>query len=220
MRVAALVAVILIGGCARYEFDLIEPKQFARHIGPKTDTIIPIDPFEYRMRSVDNRLVIRIFNPSDDTILLLGENSTAVDPDGESHALRSQTIAPRSFIKLVLPPMRMRVYDPGPTFGLGVGYGVSQYYARDPWYFYPYPPPYNYYPAYDPWYYQRSYDYYSEPRYFYVYDDNDTRFWEWNGESEVRLNLVYARNPVTANAATTAPAPTVRHEFVFHRRKM
>src|SRR5688572_26779464 len=113
------------GGCARYEYDLVEPRELTRHIGGNVDQAVEIDPLTYRLRSVDNRLVIRVYNNTDDSIELLGDKSTVVDPNGQSHPLRSQSIAPRSFMKLILPPPRPQVYDRGgTTFGVGVGYGL------------------------------------------------------------------------------------------------
>src|SRR5690348_12149073 len=80
------------GGCASYEYDLTQPPDLRRHVATKTDTVVTIDPLEYRLVTVDNRLVMRIFNPTDDAIQILGEKSTVVDPTGQSHPIRSQTI--------------------------------------------------------------------------------------------------------------------------------
>jgi hypothetical protein len=130
-------------------------------------------------------LVVRIFNPTSDPIELLGEKSTAVSPDGTSHPLRGQTIAPQSHAKLILPPRRPRVYNSGPTFGVGVGMHVDR---RE----YGYPDP-----VYD-----------DQPRYLAIYDD-DALYWDWNGQTEVRLTPVYQRGD-----------ESFRHEFVIRRKKM
>src|SRR5205814_908677 len=78
----------------------------ARHIGAKADQVVRVDPLEYRLRSYDNRLVLSIFNPTQDPITLAGDRSYVVDPKDQSHPLRSQTIAPNTFVRLILPPMR------------------------------------------------------------------------------------------------------------------
>src|SRR5438045_534703 len=116
-----LFLLLLAGGCAKYEFDLTQPPDLATHVGRDKETILKRDELEYRMLSVDGRLLMHLVNPTDDPIELLGPQSTAVDPAGQSHPFRSQTIAPHSFIKLVLPPLRPVYPTPGPVFGIGVG---------------------------------------------------------------------------------------------------
>jgi hypothetical protein len=125
------------------------------------------------MRTVDNRLVVRVFNPTEDVIELVGPRCTVVDPSGQSHPLRTQSIAPGSFIKLIFPPPRPQMYDNGPTFGVGVGGGVrvdsSRYRTYDP-----------YWPDYG-------------PRYMAVYDESDAYYWDWRDEGEVRAVLTFRR---------------------------
>jgi hypothetical protein len=184
---APLIVLSCATGCARYEYDLVSPPDLRAHIATKTDTVTNVDPLVYRWRTVDNRLVVRIFNPTDDPIELLGDKSTAVAPDGQSHPIRGQTIAPQSHAKLILPPPRPRVYNSGPTFGVGVGMRVD---ARD-----------RGFPN-DPW-----MD--DQPRYLMVYDDDNALYWDWNGQTEVRLTLVYRR----ANQE-------LRHAFTIRRKEM
>jgi hypothetical protein len=176
LAVACVFATLLTlsgAGCAKYEYDLVKPSELQRHIGKNTDAVVPIDPLEYRMRTVDNRLVVRVFNPTEDVIELVGPRCTVVDPSGQSHPLRTQSIAPGSFIKLIFPPPRPQMYDNGPTFGVGVGGGVrvdaSRYRAYDP-----------YWPGYG-------------PRYLTVYDENDAYYWDWKDEGEVRAVLTFHR---------------------------
>lgn len=183
----------LLTGCATYEFDLTQPPDLQRHIGRNIDQVVTRDSLEYRLRAVDNRLVMRIFNQTDNPIQLRGDRSVVVDPNGQSRPLRSQSIAPRSFAKLIFPPMRPRIYDPGPTFGIGVTGGISRHYHRDP-----------FYPA--------GYD--SAPRYLYV--DDDSIYWDWKGEGEIRVTLVYR----TGGDANEKDAKEIRHDFSFRRRKM
>src|SRR4051794_18305945 len=101
-----LLAQMLIVGCAHYEYDVTRPEEFAGHIGTNTDHGFQRAPLEYRLRTVDNHLVMRIYNPTDTALTLLGQRSSAVDPDGQSHPLNTQTISPQSFIKVILPPIR------------------------------------------------------------------------------------------------------------------
>src|SRR5687768_15397193 len=119
---ATLLALLFCAtGCASYEHRLVQPKELAGHIGAKQDYIVNIGPVEYRLRTVESRLVMRIYNRTETAIQLLGDQSAAVDPDGQSHPLRSQTIAPGSFIKLLLPPNRPQIRRTGPSIGIGLG---------------------------------------------------------------------------------------------------
>jgi len=193
MRSAALFATIalLLGGCAHYEYDLVQPVALTAHIATKADTVVRVDPLEYRLRTVDNRLVVQVFNQTDDDVQLLGERSSVVDPEGQSHPLRGGPIPPHSFLKLILPPMRPQVYDSGPTWGLGVGVGVGRSERRDPFY--------------DP----AMAGFHDEPRYLSIHDENDTRYWDWNGEGDARLSLVFQR-----------AGSEFKQDFAFRRRKM
>jgi len=173
MRTFLVALLMLAGGCTRYEFDLVQPADLASHIGRDAQTVIKRDELEYRMQTVDSRLLMHVINSTDDPIELIGQESTAVDPAGQSHPFRSQSIAPHSYIKLIFPPMRP-YYRAGPTFGLGVGihayHGHGAYWG-DGWY--------------DP--------FWDEPRYFAVVDETDTLYWNWEGEGEARVRLSYRR---------------------------
>lgn len=120
MRSIPLLALFcLLTGCAKHEFDLAEPADLAQHVGRDQPTLIDRPPLTYRLQAAEGRLVMTVRNPSAEPVVLLGEQSYVVDPDGESHPLPTQTIAPGSFIKLIFPPMR----DPRaePRFGIGIG---------------------------------------------------------------------------------------------------
>jgi hypothetical protein len=194
-----LPLVALLTGCAHFEYDLVRPASLARHIGDKQAQVLHVDPLEYRMQSAEDRLVIKIYNPTDDTIQLLGRASSVVDPEGESHPLRDRTIAPGSFVKLILPPLAPEIEPVGPVIGVGV---VG-----------PYPYPYRrrfYRRAWgDPWGGVWYYPAYPEPAYYSVYDVNDPYYWDWDDEADVRLILVFQRGK-----------GQFRQEFTFHRRKM
>src|SRR6266498_3521198 len=75
-----LLLLMLLPSCARYEYNLTQPPDLASHIGSQTDHVLSRNPLEYRFRSVDNRLVMRIFNRVDQPIQLLGDRSTVVSP--------------------------------------------------------------------------------------------------------------------------------------------
>jgi len=105
LSLACAAALVPLGGCATYEYDLVQPSELARHIGRKAEEHFYLRPLDYWMISYENYLIVRVGNPTDDPIHLLGAESTAVDPHGQSHPLRSQTIAPHTWIKLILPPL-------------------------------------------------------------------------------------------------------------------
>jgi hypothetical protein len=103
----SLVSLVLFaaGGCAHYEYDLVEPADQAQHIGKKTPVDIPRESIRYQAQTSSDHLVLVILNETQDPIKLLGEDSFAVDPDGESHPLPTRTIAPGTSTKLILPPI-------------------------------------------------------------------------------------------------------------------
>ena len=51
----------------------------------------------------DNRLVMRVFNRR--RMRSSSVPKRIVDPNGQSHPIRGQTIVPGSFIKLIIPPI-------------------------------------------------------------------------------------------------------------------
>jgi hypothetical protein len=118
----------VLPGCSPSTFELVQPPRFAQQIGSDHDTTFQISPLTYRLRAVEDHLVIRIYNTSDDPITFLGAESYVVDPQGQSHALPNQTIAPQSFIKLILPPLPPDQTPAGPSISLGVsssGIGID-----------------------------------------------------------------------------------------------
>lgn len=201
LRVALLLLVAGPAvGCTRYEFDVVAPADLAQPVGTKQWVTAGQDPLEYRLLTVENRLVMQIHNPTADAVQLLGDRSVVVDPRGQSHALRSQTIAPDSFVKLILPPMGARVERGGPTFGFGVGLGLGSagYRGRRG------------YSSYGGLGYDDAYGL-DEPLYYAVIDPSDNTYWEWDGEGQARLTLVYGR--------AGDPGKTFTHAFVLRRRK-
>jgi hypothetical protein len=94
-----------------------------------------------------------------------------VDPGGQSHPLRDLTIAPQSFGKLILPPMRPRLERQGPSIGIGVGgvFGSARHRRYGGGGFYD-----------------------AGPQYMAVVDDN-ALYWDWDGETTVSMTLVFER---------------------------
>ena len=190
----SLTAAFLLlsaGGCASYEYNLVQPADLSRHIDTKTDQVITLSPLQYRLRTVDSRLVMRIYNQSHAPIELAGAQSTVVDPEGQSHPLPSQAIAPDSFIKLIFPPVPPRVYGPEPAIGIGMGYGwrVDALPTR------------------------RAVDAprpLSVPEYCAVIAGSDSLYWNWHdADGEMRLNLVFQQQ-----------GKEIRQSFIFRRQKM
>lgn len=188
--VPLLVFLLLAAGCASYEYDVVEPPQFFGHVTPKIEHTVSRPPLEYELRVRDNRLVMRVINNASGAITLSGTQSTVVDPEGRSRPLPTLTIAPGSFIQLTFPPPRPRVYyNTGPTFGVGAGTVIMRSDASD----LPRSPA------------VRT----GQPVYLRIADDDSVIFWDWNGEGEIRLLLVYQQGP-----------ETFTHDFVIRRIRM
>jgi hypothetical protein len=183
-----LFAILLLAGCAHYDFNLVKPEQFAATVGKKDDTPVTVDPLEYRFRNVDNFLVVRIKNPTGDPIQLLGDRSSAVDGRGEAHPLRSQTIPPGAYVKVIVPPPRPTAYDPGPHFGFGLG--VIGRAGR------------GFGGLYDPL-------FYDEPRVYTLYDEGNNYYWDWRGNTSVKLTFTFERG-----------GKTFSDEFTFFKKKL
>jgi len=205
-----LTLLLFVAGCAHYEFDLTHPPEMATHIGTQSDAVVDPAPMQYRMRADENHLVVRVLNPTEDPIRLVGDQSSVVDPSEQSHALRSGTIESHSFVQLVLPPEPYLADAGAPE----MDYAISAAETNAPrveltaYYGHPYCRPFyggayfygyrGYYPYY-PWFY--GYGYW--PRYYVYYDGGG---WDWKGGSDVRLALTFERN-----------GKTFRDEFTFKR---
>ena len=192
---AATSVASIAGGCVRYEYDLLQPPDLACHVGTKEWMTFRRDELEYRLRTADNRLVVLIYNRGQRTVKLSGADSAAVDPHGESHPLQGRTVPPGTHAKLILPPPPPEVHSYGAPFAFGVGVGYGHAVG----------PPYHDGLGFG----SAAYDN-LEPRYYTVYDPNDRTYFEWPGETDVRLLLAYTRDG----------ADPFQHEFIFRRRKM
>ncbi len=191
---AVLVAAVALTGCAHYEYDIVEPADLAQHVGSKSSVPMPMEPVRYEAISSSDRLVLVIHNETDQPIKLLGEDSFAVDPHGESHPIPTRTIAPASATKLFFPPVRPTFRQSGPSLGFGVGGVVSSghvYHGGGAGYHYGH----------------AFYDDY--PRYYRAEDDG-TIYWDWTGDrTDMRLRLSFAQGE-----------KTFHHDFTFRRVKV
>ena len=192
-----LICVVLtFTGCARYEYDIVKPADLAQHVGGKSPVRFPIEDREYALQSSSGRLVMFVHNRGEDPIKLLGGDSYAVDPRGESHPLADRVIPPGGHIKLILPPPPQQVRETGPRFGIGLGVGIS---SAGGYHRHRHRHHYGGAGLYDD----------LGPRYYSVYDPNDAAYWEWKGETDARLVLTFEKGQ-----------DRFSDEFVFHRRKM
>ena len=187
MFLVVLASVLLSGGCAKYNYDITQPESARLRVGKQWQRVAA-GPVTYRMITVDNHLVIQCYNTTKDPMRVLGDRSYIVTPANQSIPLPSQTIAPGSYAKLILPPLE-QIVRPGPSIGFGAGYSTGRYYGhrafRDPFY--------------DPW--------FPEPTYLYI--ENPSTYWQWEGESDATVHLVFEHS-----------AGTLEQTFVFHRVKV
>jgi hypothetical protein len=102
--------------------------------------------------------------------------------------LRDQAIAPQSYIKLLFPPPRPTYYAPGPAIGFGFGTRIGYRSRHDPFWEEPFDP--------------------APPRFLAVYDSANSMYWTWDGQSDVRVTLVYRSGQ-----------NGFQHEFLFRRVK-
>lgn len=159
----ALALAALLTGCANYDFCIVHPEDLQKIISG-SPTHIQTANMAYQMQAREGRLVVQIYNEKDQTVQLLGNQSFVVDTAGASHPLRSVAIAPHSYAKLILPPLRPRVQD-SPQWNFGVGVGVGDSAPSQP--------------SQGP------------PLYLDYYEDIDAYYWDWDGTKPVRLSITY-----------------------------
>lgn len=166
----ALVALALVG-CTNARYRIVEPEQYAGVIG-RDVTTLSLDPLMYRMQEREDRLVVSIENPTDEPIRVIGDDSYIVDPEGQTRPIDEGVIAPRSFVRFVLPPT-VWAYRARPAFTMGFGAAHAHAarwsyggYFNDPYYWPPYAS-YGPYPL--------------------------TVNWDWD-EGQIRLHLAYSRD--------------------------
>ena len=177
MNAKKILSVLLMGsalvtGCQTYQYRVVQPPGVTQ---PVADQPVPISypPLEYSLMRHHDRLEMRINNPTDDRVVLLGNRSSVVDPHGQSHPLRSLVIAAHSQGGMLLPPEPMTVTTTTtPTPGWAWGWGWGPYPIADPFFMDFYPP-------------LISYTEFRTP-----YD------WEWH-RGPVQLHLTYERKRTT-----------------------
>jgi len=179
-------------GCTKYEYVIVDPPDLATTVAGKNESVLNTRSAEYRLRVVENVLVMFIYNRASSSVQLSGSKSVVIGPDGASHPIIGQTIAAGSFIKLILPPPRPQAQPDGPGFHYGVGYSTGRGGRhRSP--------------------YAGSgvgVDFYDPPSYT-LYDSANPAYWDWHGETQVTLTLSYDHD----GAETT-------DRFVIQRRKV
>lgn len=161
--ICVMMVCLLAAGCTRYEYAVVQPPELSRHID-RDGTVIDEPPLRYHLVSYENRLVIRVENTADQPVHLVGDRSWLVTPDNESRPLLNQTIAPQSHVKLILPPLQPRVTRTGPSVGIGFGVSSGRVGTGVG---------------------------VGTPLRSRTYVHDDDAYWEWSGETEVRLHLVF-----------------------------
>ena len=161
------MAALMLGGCASYQFRIVEPVSAAGAVEQEA-VVFEMQPLEYHLASVGDRLGVRVVNPTGDVVTLLGERSYVVDPSGETQPMRGGSIAPDSHITMLLPP-ELRYGSTAPRVGVGIGVGSGFRGGHVGTGFYGH----------------RWSDY---PRHRYVLEGGP--YWQWT-TGRVRLRLVY-----------------------------
>lgn len=130
--VLVAVTALAASGCRTYNYRMVQPAASAQVIGKQAITV-RYDPLEYRFSRDRDRLAMRIINPTADRIVLRGDRSFVIDPQGESHPLHGRVIGPRSFAAFRLPPEPAGgevIGSYGPGWGPGFySYGPYPYYG-------------------------------------------------------------------------------------------
>lgn len=155
---------VLAAGCAQSEFQIVRPERFQMRIGEAAQRV-ETPNMVYNMLAKEGHLVVLIYNARPNPVYLLGQRSSLVDPKGASHPLRSVTIAPNSYSKLIMPPLRPRFETtPQWQFGVGIGTQISH-------------------PTTQPTF---------KPLYMDSFEDADSFYWDWDGSLPVRLTMIYS----------------------------
>ncbi|MDB6123672.1 MAG: hypothetical protein JWQ71_2665 [Pedosphaera sp.] len=164
-----LLSILAVSGCKTYDYRVVEPANLAQRI-TKQPVTLHYDPLEYRMARSGGFLAMNIVNPTDDRIVLRGNRSYVIDPQGETHPIRDRVIGPHSFTRMSVPPVPLRYQTMGPYWGWGVGMG------------YPFSPFYGAFYN----------DFYYGPDYI-NYEVTTQYDWEWK-TGPARLRLAYDRD--------------------------
>jgi hypothetical protein len=116
-----LLLAFVAAGCRTYEYQILEPPNLSQTIS-KQPVVVHYDPLDYRFARRQGYLGMRIINPTDDRIILVGDRSYVVDPNGQSHPIRGRVIGPHSFTEMLLPqtPQTYQQVIPYPYYGYGL----------------------------------------------------------------------------------------------------
>ena len=159
----------ILAGCTSYNFQITKPENLAALISESPHELRTPN-LTYRMQAMENRLVILAFNETDKTNRVMGDRSFVVDPNGASHPLRSQSIAPHSHVKLILPPLYPPFPQPYPRFEIEFN-SDGMYHSRN-----------------------------NEPtpvQYLGIYEESDSYYWKWDGQASIRLSITCQREDGT-----------------------
>ncbi len=157
MRISYLILLagvtLCVSGCTTYRYRVVQPATGAPAVAAQPVTI-HYEPLDYRLYRYRDRLLMHVTNPTSDRIVLLGNRSFVVDPNGESHPIRDRVLGPHSFTQFVLPPIPFTyAYPDYWAYGPGWGWYDPMW---GPWGWYGYgpglwgPPPVSYAQVYTP----------------------------------------------------------------------
>ena len=198
-QLSAALALLCLTGCARYQFVLVEPVECVIADGQRI--VVPVEPMEYRLSSLEDEfLIVRIANPTDEVVEIVGDRTYVVDPTGETHSLGSGIVAPHASITLVFPPPP-KVYTVRSPYGSRWRFGHGRWHDR-PLHRSPHRFGHRHYR--DPFYHDRFDDF---PRTYYV-TEYPPGYWSWK-TGRVRLHLAYRSGE-----------RTFEHNLVFLRRRL
>ena len=176
LRLPFVVVLPVLGcvcsGCTQYEYVITSPEEFAGRL-TRQERVLASEPVIFHVVDQSSRVGIRIENDSDKEMMLKGEESYVVTPDGRSEPLRTGTIAPMTWAAFTVPPL-VRVYEAngGVSIGFGIGSWGHHHYGGI----------------------GMGYDQFYDP----VYAPRDEVAWRWK-EGAVRIHLVIeqAGDPAT-----------------------
>jgi len=136
------LGLLLISGCAtatsvpagHYEYDLVEPATYKQHIGNIKPVVLKDRGHDIRfaLKSMHDHVVLWILNSTPNAVVLVGDESVIIDPQGKTHGTASQTMLHGAIARIVWPPLlpqdpRWVVEDPNGSNG-----DFSPYYYRRP----------------------------------------------------------------------------------------
>jgi hypothetical protein len=116
------IALVALCGCRSYVYRVVQPAGVSETIADKTVTV-RYDPLEYRLVRHKDRLAMRVINPTTDRVILDASRSFVVDPEGESHPIRGHILGPRSYTRMLIPPVPFMYAYPDYYWGWGWGWG-------------------------------------------------------------------------------------------------